>query len=183
MIEDIKIAFEMLDDVIQEKVEAIRDNSAAGDINDVKKYLEEIEEIKEYQEEINSLKEELITSGLFTDGHLLGCDFKYEKPKRIKIDGKMFEVKTWKSAYTKMLAYIRSVKPEKFNGLKDREKFQGASRTYFSERESDISKPIKIGQIYCETGFSANHGTNIIKSIMENFGLVSDVIRVYLVKD
>ena len=104
-----------------------------------------------------------------------------KKPKSITINNQEFEATSWKAVYITFCHYLCTIDIEKFKNIK----LKGKKREGFSNTDKELRVPyyLEEADVYIEINLAAQRILNIIKSLMNDFGIDQKSVTIELEKD
>lgn len=118
--------------------------------------------------------------------HSIEESFTFKRPYGFVLKGRAFnDMVTWRSLYTTLCKQLASIDLERFKALPDNSSFiSNRGRKSFSTNPGDFYVGVLIADsTYTETHFSANECRDVVKRLLDEFGIPHDELRIYLRED
>lgn len=118
--------------------------------------------------------------------HTLDEDFTYRRPHGFVLDGQAITgISTWRRLYERVCHQLARRDPGRFRALPENGAFMSnRGHREFNANAAELRSPMLLAEgIYAEINHSANGLRDLMRDLLEQFGIPSDQFRIYLRED
>lgn len=118
--------------------------------------------------------------------HTLDEDFTFRRPHGFVLNGQAATgVTTWRRLYELVCQQLARLDGERFRALPDNRAFiSNRGHREFNVNAGELRSPMPVAEgIYAEINHSANALRDLMRELLEQFGVPSDQFRIYLRED